>query len=193
MREDEHAERSCRLDEACGCDRLAGRRRMTEAVTAYGARIGPRVPVFALVVEDVLAGLLHRLVVVLLDRLFDGQSLLIVGLLLSLAGFYAEHLARGALAGYGRFRPYGVALAAEVARTHEELVERAVELAAEIASPPGWAVAAAKAMINRAGDGDQAGNLARELDLFALAFATEDQREGMAAFFEKRAPRFRGR
>jgi enoyl-CoA hydratase/carnithine racemase len=76
---------------------------------------------------------------------------------------------------------------------HEELVERAVELAAEIASRPGWAVAAAKAMINRAGDGDQAGNLARELDLFALAFATEDQREGMAAFFEKRAPRFRGR
>ena len=47
---------------------------------------------------------------------------------------------------------------------HEELVERAVELAAEIASRPGWAVAAAKAMINRAGDGDQAGNLARELD-----------------------------
>ena len=57
----------------------------------------------------------------------------------------------------------------------------------------GWALAAAKAMINRAGDGDQAGNLARELDLFSLTFDTKDQREGMAAFFEKRAPRFRGR
>jgi enoyl-CoA hydratase/carnithine racemase len=48
-------------------------------------------------------------------------------------------------------------------------------------------------MITRAGDGDQAGNLAHELDLFSLAFATEDQREGMKAFFEKRPPRFRGR
>jgi enoyl-CoA hydratase/carnithine racemase len=62
-----------------------------------------------------------------------------------------------------------------------------------MAEKPAWALAAAKAMLNRAGDGDQAGNLARELDLFALAFATEDQREGMAAFFEKRAPNFRGR
>ena len=50
---------------------------------------------------------------VLLDRLFDGQSLLVVGLLLSLAGYYAEHLARGVLGGYGRFKPYGIALAAE--------------------------------------------------------------------------------
>ncbi len=49
----------------------------------------------------------------LLDRLFDGESLLVVGLLLSLAGYYAEHLARGVLAGYGRFRPYGIALATE--------------------------------------------------------------------------------
>jgi enoyl-CoA hydratase len=76
---------------------------------------------------------------------------------------------------------------------HDELLDRAVELAAEIAEKPAWALGAAKAMVNRAGDGDQPGNLARELDLFALAFATEDQREGMAAFVEKRAPNFRGR
>jgi enoyl-CoA hydratase len=76
---------------------------------------------------------------------------------------------------------------------HDELVEAAVALAGEIADKPGWAVAASKAMINRAGDGDLAGNLARELDLFSLAFDTEDQREGMAAFLEKRPPRFRGR
>ena len=50
---------------------------------------------------------------VLLDRLFDGEALLVVGLLLSLAGYYAEHLARGVLSGYGRFRPYGIALATE--------------------------------------------------------------------------------
>ena len=51
--------------------------------------------------------------IALLDRLFDGQCLMVVGLLLSLVGYYAEHLARGVLAGYGRFRPYGLALAAE--------------------------------------------------------------------------------
>lgn len=51
--------------------------------------------------------------IVLLDRLFDGEALLVVGLLASLAGYYAEHLARGVLAGYGRFRPYGIALATE--------------------------------------------------------------------------------
>jgi len=50
---------------------------------------------------------------VLLDGLFDGQPLLLVGLLLSLVGYYAEHVARGVLAGYGRFRSYGLALAAE--------------------------------------------------------------------------------
>ena len=76
---------------------------------------------------------------------------------------------------------------------HDELLGAAVELAAEMADRPGWALAAAKEMVNRAGDGDQAGNLARELDLFALAVDTEDQREGMAAFFEKRPPIFRGR
>ena len=76
---------------------------------------------------------------------------------------------------------------------HDELLDAALELAGEMAAKPGWALAAAKAMINRAGDGDQAGNLARELDLFSLTFDTEDQREGMAAFFEKRAPQFRGR
>lgn len=51
--------------------------------------------------------------IALLDRLFDGQWLMVVGLLLSLAGYYSEHLTRGVLAGYGRFRPYGLALAAE--------------------------------------------------------------------------------
>ncbi len=46
--------------------------------------------------------------------------------------------------------------------------------------------------MNLALDGDLRGHLARELDAFALAFTTEDQREGMAAFFEKRPPRFAG-
>ena len=76
---------------------------------------------------------------------------------------------------------------------HEELLSRALELADEIASKPPWALSAAKEVVNLALDGDLSGHLARELDAFALAFTTEDQREGMAAFFEKRDARFQGR
>ncbi|HMM49767.1 MAG TPA: enoyl-CoA hydratase-related protein [Miltoncostaeaceae bacterium] len=76
---------------------------------------------------------------------------------------------------------------------HDELLAKALELAGEIATKPPWALAAAKEVVNLALDGDLSGHLARELDAFALAFTTEDQREGMAAFFEKRPARFQGR
>ena len=76
---------------------------------------------------------------------------------------------------------------------HDELLTKALELAGEIATKPPWALAAAKEVVNLALDGDLSGHLARELDAFALAFTTEDQREGMAAFFEKRPARFQGR
>jgi enoyl-CoA hydratase len=74
----------------------------------------------------------------------------------------------------------------------EELVEKAVELASGIAAKPSSATSAAKHMCNLALGGDTAEPLAREVDTFALAFTTEDQREGMAAFLEKRAPKFAG-
>jgi enoyl-CoA hydratase len=76
---------------------------------------------------------------------------------------------------------------------HDELLEKAMELATEIATKPPLAIAGAKEMVNLALGGDLNGNLAREVDAFALAFATEDQREGMAAFFEKRPATFLGR
>jgi enoyl-CoA hydratase len=74
-----------------------------------------------------------------------------------------------------------------------ELMDRAMELAETIAAKPPWAIAVAKEVVNLALEGDLQGHLARELDAFALAFTTEDQREGMAAFFEKRVPTFVGR
>lgn len=74
----------------------------------------------------------------------------------------------------------------------EELLARAVELAETIAARPASAVAAAKALCNLALGGEAPGPYARERDAFALAFTTDDQREGMAAFFEKRPPRFAG-
>jgi len=75
----------------------------------------------------------------------------------------------------------------------ERLLDEALALAEVIAQKPAWAVTAAKEMVGLALDGDLRGHLARELDAFALAFTTEDQREGMAAFVEKRTPRFTGR
>ena len=72
------------------------------------------------------------------------------------------------------------------------LLDAAVEYAATIASRPGWAVASAKRLCNLALGGDAPGPFAREIDVFALAFTTEDQREGMDAFFEKRPAQFAG-
>jgi enoyl-CoA hydratase len=73
-----------------------------------------------------------------------------------------------------------------------ELLDAAVQLATTIASRPSWAVASAKRLCNLALGGDSRAPYAREIDGFALAFTTPDQREGMDAFFEKRPPRFEG-
>jgi len=73
-----------------------------------------------------------------------------------------------------------------------ELLDAAVELAATIASRPSWAVGSAKRLCNLALGGDAPAPFAREIDVFALAFTTADQREGMDAFFEKRPPQFEG-
>ena len=73
----------------------------------------------------------------------------------------------------------------------DELLDRAVELAASIARGPAWAVGAAKHLCNLALGGDSTVPFEREKDTFALAFTTADQREGMSAFFEKRAPEFK--
>lgn len=96
----------------------------------------------------------------------------------------------------GRYVDAQEALAAGLANhvyPPEELMDRAMELAEKIATMPPGQIASAKEIVNLALEGDLQGHLARELDAFALAFGTEDQREGMAAFVEKRAPEFTGR
>ena len=75
----------------------------------------------------------------------------------------------------------------------EELLPKALETARLIASKSPVALAAAKAACNRALQGDHAANLASEADTFSLLFASEDAREGLTAFVEKREPRFTGR
>ena len=47
------------------------------------------------------------------EHLFDGQILLLVGLALGLAGALAGHLTRGCMSGSGRFKGYGTYLGAD--------------------------------------------------------------------------------
>jgi enoyl-CoA hydratase len=74
-----------------------------------------------------------------------------------------------------------------------EALDVAREIAGEIAANAPLAVRHAKAAANRSTDVDLVSGLEYEADQFALLFATEDAREGMGAFVEKRKPQFRGR
>jgi enoyl-CoA hydratase len=73
------------------------------------------------------------------------------------------------------------------------LIDEAVKVAEKIASFAPAAVMMAKEAVNRAEETSLAEGLRFERRLFHALFASEDQKEGMAAFVEKRPPRFRGR
>jgi enoyl-CoA hydratase len=75
----------------------------------------------------------------------------------------------------------------------EDLLPRALELCAGFAGKSPLALAYAKEATNLALQGDHRANLETEARLFSMLFATEDQKEGMAAFSDKREPEFRGR
>jgi enoyl-CoA hydratase len=74
-----------------------------------------------------------------------------------------------------------------------EAFKAAKELAEEIAANGPVAVRHAKAAMNKAQDVDLATGLEYEADQFALLFATEDAREGMGAFVERRKAEFKNR
>lgn len=76
---------------------------------------------------------------------------------------------------------------------NELLVEDALALAATIATKSPVAVRVAKEAVNAAYEMSLTDALAHERRLFYLLFASEDQKEGMAAFLEKRDPDFKGR
>jgi enoyl-CoA hydratase len=75
----------------------------------------------------------------------------------------------------------------------EQLLPRTLETARLLASKSPVAIAAAKDAVNRALQGDHPANLAAEADRFGELFASEDAKEGLAAFVEKRDPNFAGR
>jgi enoyl-CoA hydratase len=76
---------------------------------------------------------------------------------------------------------------------YDPVLEQARETAALLASKSPIALRLMKGLANRSLAGDHAANLEAEGKSFGELFGSEDAREGLIAFVEKREPRFRGR
>ena len=74
-----------------------------------------------------------------------------------------------------------------------EVMSRALALAREIAALPPLAVAQIKEVLLAGQDASLETALMLERKAFQLLFASDDKREGMQAFLEKRKPQFKGR
>jgi len=100
-----------------------------------------------------------------------------------------------ALVYFGRQVPAAEALSlglAERVLPADEVLAAAVEDGQRLARGPRAALAAAKAAINAAVATPGGPGIRAEREAFLALFDTPDQREGMAAFLEKREPRFGG-
>ena len=75
----------------------------------------------------------------------------------------------------------------------ERFLEDALILASEIASRAPLAVRATKQMINQSYERLLADGISEERQVFYNLFASQDQKEGMAAFLEKRKPEWKGK
>ena len=74
-----------------------------------------------------------------------------------------------------------------------ELEEKTMELANKIAEKAPIALQLSKEAVKFASRSNLDEGLRREVDLFAICFSTEDKKEGVSAFLEKRKPVFKGR
>ncbi|KAF5095831.1 hypothetical protein DV451_004514 [Geotrichum candidum] len=75
----------------------------------------------------------------------------------------------------------------------ENLVEEAIKAAQEIAAFSPIAVKAAKEVVNESFNTNLEQGLRYERRVFHGLFGTQDQKEGMSAFLEKRKPSFTGK
>jgi enoyl-CoA hydratase len=75
----------------------------------------------------------------------------------------------------------------------DQLMDEAKKLAGTIAARPKLAIQYAKESVLRSGEGSLAQGLAHESYLHTLACGTEDKKEGVGAFLEKRKPNFTGK
>lgn len=85
-----------------------------------------------------------------------------------------------------------IGLALRLVPTEQTVLDAAIALAEQIAAMGPVAVRLCKQAICAATDADIRSGLLLERDLFALCFGTTDQKEGMAAFLQKRAAVFTG-
>lgn len=75
----------------------------------------------------------------------------------------------------------------------EELLPAAIEWARKLSRRPPLALKAAKQAINTAWSSDIYAGMEKEIELWAELYSTEDQKEGMTAFLEKRKANFTGK
>ena len=75
----------------------------------------------------------------------------------------------------------------------EQYLRTAIELAQQIAERAPLAVRFAKEAVNQAQESALAEGMADERRMFYMLFSTEDQKEGMQAFLDKRPARWQGR
>ena len=130
-----------------------------------------------------------------------GQTEINLGIIPGWGG--TQRLARATTLGYAKeLILTGRLVAADEARDRglvnavfepDELLPKTLDVAQSLAAQGPIALAVAKEAINRALGGDHAVNLEREGARFGELFASEDAREGLTAFIEKREARFQGR
>jgi enoyl-CoA hydratase len=86
-----------------------------------------------------------------------------------------------------------IGLIDEMSENQEELIKNAIVLGNRIAERSSLVIERAKECVYNGMDCSLEQGMALERAAFSLCFSTEDQREGMGAFLEKRKPVFRGR
>lgn len=75
----------------------------------------------------------------------------------------------------------------------DELMAAAMKMAGKIAAKGQIAIRLTKSAVNQGLEMDLARGMAYEAEVFGLVFSTEDQKEGMTAFLEKRKAEFKGK
>ena len=75
----------------------------------------------------------------------------------------------------------------------DKIMEEAEKIASKIAGKSTVQTAFIKALVNKGMEVDLKEACALEISYFSKSFQTEDQKEGMTAFLEKRKPNFKGK